>query len=539
MTTEAAPSATAAAPSWQARLQRVALHPLAHVVVLCAAFLALRVVLTQWPTGLAPAAYTKPVLAFQAMAVPKALVALLFAIGVSVALLLRKLSWRDDELGKLRVIFASSALVLAWSYGLYPYNHYLGQAHLLDRALVVGLAVLVVRHPAFFPPFVWALVVVLGQFKQPLGYSWTDIDLVVDASSILVGALVLRALGLMRAQGVVFALLVLIGAQYFDAARLKHVISPTGFEWALENDIANLWVSSHLNGWLPDLSADTVLAIARFVSSVAVPLQLATLVLEAAPLVMLFSRRLTIVVLLALVAMHLGILAASGIFFWKWAVLCCAVALALYRFGRDWLQPRWMALVVAPLIFMGGKWADVGNGLAWWDTRISQYHQLWAVTDDGQRFRLDEHDLAPYDKTIAQDRFFYLHDEPNYTRTLGAATGGYRQYRTIQDAASVERVEQLIERAKGKYDEKRAKRFDRFVRDFLRSRNARKDDLLVRFLAFISPPMHIGHRAPSPQRLPRDKKVVQVDVVFREVWFDGKALHDLGEKTVREIALKR
>ena len=523
-----------AVPLWRAVIGNALLQAL--LVGLLA--LAMRVVLTQWPTSLPERIYAGPILCVGAATMRYAGVSLVVALAIGVALKLRGCSWRDEQLRPLRVIVASIAIVLAWSYGLYPYNHYFGQAHLLDRGLVIALALLTIRHPSFFPPFLWMVIVVIGQFKGTIGYySWTDISLVVDGAAIMTAGLALRALGLVRAQAIVLALLVMVAAQYFDAARLKVTMSPTGFEWVFHNDMASLFVSSHLNGWLPDLSTKTVLTLASAISLVAVPLQLLTLVIEGAPIVMLLSRRLTIGVLAALIAIHVGIFAASGILFWKWAALCAALAWTLRRFGKGWLEPRWLALAVLPIIFYAGKIPSFGNGLAWWDTRLSQYHELVAVTDTGERFRLDEHDLAPYDKTIAQDRFTFLHKEKRLTRTLAAVDRpAYPLFRALQDAQTDDAVAAMIEQqGTRQWDRTKAQRFDDFIRIFLRSRNEHGKELLVRFFALVSPPMHIGHRAPTATRLPPDAKVARVEVMFREVFFDGERLHELSERKVRTI----
>lgn len=517
------------------RIRSVIAHPLTQIVLIVAGFLPVRIVLTRWPARLPEDAYAQPMLFLEALMSRRAALALLLAVGVGVALQWRRLSWRDEDLGKLRIVAASSAIILAWSYALYPFNHYLGQAHLLDRGLVIGLAALVVVHPAFVPLFLWMLVVIVGQFQGPLHYSWTDIDLVVDVLALLVAALGFRALALVRAQGIVLALLVLVGAHYVDAARVKYALSPRGWEWAFHNDIANLFVSSHLNGWLADLSEPTVLAIAWLVSAVAVPLQVLTWALEGAPLAILASRPLAIGLLLGLIGLHVGILVSSGIFFWKWAVVDAALALVLWRGDAGWFSSRATAVAVAPMILLGGL-TGIGNNLGWWDSRLSQYHQLWAVTASGERWRIDEQFFGPYDKPIAQDRFFYLHSEPELTQTLGG-THRYRDFMAIQRVDNKDDLRAMIARGAVRRNESRAKRFDHFVRSFLSSHARRGEDLVPRLLAIVSTPMHISHRARAAQRLPRGANVERVEVMFREVWYDGAQLHLLREVKVRDIPM--
>jgi hypothetical protein len=91
--------------------------------------------------------------------------------------------------------------------------------------------------------------------------------------------------------------------------------------------------------------------------------------------------------------------------------------------------------------------------------------------------------------------------------------------------------------------------FDHFVRSFLSSRARRGEDLVPRVLAVVAAPMHISHRAPATQRLPPAAEVERVEVMFREVWYDGARLHLLregqgtghfdGERIVRREGLTR
>ena len=53
----------------------------------------------------------------------------------------------------------------------------------------------------------------------------------------------------------------------------------------------------------------------------------------------------------------------------------------------------------------------------------------------------------------------------------------------------------------------------------------------------MTAPMHISHGARAAQRLPPAAKVERVEVMFREVWYDGARLHLLREVKVRDIPM--
>jgi hypothetical protein len=354
------------------------------------------------------------------------------------------------------------------------------------------------------------------------------------------GWLLLRLVVRMDPRTLVYFWLVVVGASYFDAAWKKWALSPGGLEWVFDNDISNLFVASHLNGWLPDLSDERVLSIAATVHRLAVPIQLLTFVVEVLPLVMLVSRRLTIALLLGFVAMHLGIYAASGINFWKWSFFDLALVFVLVRSRSPmWWDDRRRSLVLAliavPVVLIGGR-LGFGSSLGWFDTRLTQCHSFWAYADDGGEYQLGEIDFAPYDKSMSQDRFYFLHDVRPLVTTLGA-TNDYLRFVTLQDADTPELFLPLVEDRKPRRPNLTATEvFDDLVRKTMRARNA---GITTDFWpARLSGPMHIQHGGKTSLRLPKDVVVTTVRVRFHEVLYTGSALVTLNEGVVHETVIE-
>ncbi len=101
---------------------------------------------------------------------------LMLLASALLALLLARCEWVDIEAGRaVRVVVAVAVATLAIGFSLYARNEYLDRSHLLDRALVLALAVGAAWRLALLPVFTFVCYAVIGQFSLPLGsYSWTD-----------------------------------------------------------------------------------------------------------------------------------------------------------------------------------------------------------------------------------------------------------------------------------------------------------------------------------------------------------------------------
>lgn len=74
-----------------------------------------------------------------------------------------------DHGSVLRWLAAGPVLLLAWQGSLYEYNFLADEAHLIDRLLVVALAVGAFLRPALLMPFVIQSRIVASQFDLPFG----------------------------------------------------------------------------------------------------------------------------------------------------------------------------------------------------------------------------------------------------------------------------------------------------------------------------------------------------------------------------------
>lgn len=349
---------------------------------------------------------------------------LLFLVGNAAFFILfrKQTAWSGFDSEWIRwATFALSA-VLIWQCSTYSYNFFFDQHHVLDRLLIVVTGLLVVAHPIFLPIFLLMVRVTLSQFYYPLGgYTFTDKRMVIDGLLLFCSLLYLRPWFRWKSETYVQFLLVLISATYLSTgiAKLELSIADESAWWT-KNTLHDLVSVSYHHGWLSWLSPRGVDQFVATVQRYAVPLQIATIVLEVGVIFLLANRRLCIALLLGLSGMHVGIFVTTGICFWKWFVVDVMVAGILVWRPNVFPQLTIRQSFVMSVMTIVVMHFVAPQPLGWWDTRLAAVYDVEVLGSDGNVYRVSRQDMSPYDVTFAQNRFWYLHDDPIPTRTWGA-----------------------------------------------------------------------------------------------------------------------
>ncbi len=474
-------------------------------------------------------AYRSSSITLAALGTPR-LVVLVVAPAAVAVWLRRGLSWGAVAEGRLvRLLMFAAAGTLVVSLAFYEPNWFLGQAHLADRALLVGLLVASAWRPIALVPFAILAAVIASQFAVPLGrYTWNDKRLVLDVV-ILFG--LAAGAGIIRRRAGVGAFLgacgVLVVSWYLVAAGGKISLA-----WPGREELANMTRSAHLAGWLPGGSADAVADLVGSLNGVLVP---AAIAVEVAAVLVLLGRRPAVAALVALSGLHLAVFAISGIFFWKWMVVEAALVVFLLRCRRDTLSGFGPALVLLalPVAAVSPRLFDVA-GLSWYDTPYAVTLELEAVGASGTRYRVDRNDLSPYEVLLAQGRLGFVARPAMLVGSSGVAVDWDVASRIVQarspgDLAAAER-----RFARSQYDEADALVFDRFVR----ARFERWADQPA-----LRPPHHIWTgRAPALLNVAGtafsgQEEVAEVQVRMHKVWWDGQRHRPLADCIVRAVPI--
>lgn len=291
------------------------------------------------------AAYRSFSISIAALRSPSLLVLLIAPAGVMVWLR-RDLRWSDIPEGRLvRTLVLLTAGSLAIHFAFYEPNWFLGQSHLVDRALLIGLLVVSWWRPIALLPFTILGVVIASQFAVPLGrYTWNDKRLVFD---VVVLFCIAAAAGVIRRREGLRALIgamgVLVVSWYLVAGAGKIALL-----WPGREELANMTAAAHLAGWLAEGTADGVVELLATLNWVLVPL---TIAVEVAAVLLLMGRRSALAVLVATQGLHLAVFLVSGILFWKWMILEAALIVFFARCDRDTLASFGPALVILALPF--------------------------------------------------------------------------------------------------------------------------------------------------------------------------------------------
>ena len=448
----------------------------------------------------------------------------------------RALRWSALGGGVLRLYAAALGLLLVWLSSLYGYNYYYDQAHLADRALLWLLWGLLLWHPAGLGPLVWWAQLMQGQFQYPLGaYSLTDLRPIYEQLMLLQIFLAAQVtLAWMRPRWPVLSRWLPVLPPFWALALCLQAANYLGpgwgklrLGWLWEDQLANFWLAAYSYGWLTSLGTERALALAAWLTRFNQPLLLLTLILELGVVFILWRRRLTLLLLLGMVGLHLAIVALSGIFFWKW------ILLDLLLFGVVWRQkPAEQAalydrpvVLAAFLLMLGSNLYFRPTSLYWYDTPLTQRFNVEVVTTTGDVYSLERNFLRPYQIIFAKEGFHVLNPEPFLVGTYGA-TSELAVQRALQAA---ERPEDLA--AIGAQYGLRAanpvgqRQVDGFLRAYFQSYNQQR-----RFAGWLGPD-HIQVERPAGA-YDGQAPVARVQIRYLQSWYDGQQLWTVGDEII-------
>jgi hypothetical protein len=468
-------------------------------------------------------------------------------LALPLVLTWRRSGWSSvDASGRLRVFIFIVSIVFGWTFSTYNTNLYFGQEHTYDRLALIALTGLIWIHPSFFVLQLLAVLVIIGQLNYPLpesGWHYADKRLPLDALVLFVAFLQVRLFCRAAPRVYLYCLICLIGVVYGYPAILKLNFGPHPWSWVLHNNLSNLFVSAHTNGgWLAGVSDQFISAFARLLDSLRVPMAVGTVVVELSPLFMLLHPRVTRWVPVGLVGLHVLILVASGIFFWKWIVFQCGLLWYTRRVDQDLSRPRrewaggiyrWRMVALAPVLMILAWRFLTLTPFVWGDTRVANFFVIRGIGQSGAAYRLDPRFFAPYDLTVQQSRFYFAFPEPVLAGTFGT-TDRFELAERLERATVEDLAE--IRQAFGRvyFDSAGAGTLRVFLERSVETamiRN-RRDHWLYRF----APPHHF-QTTHSPNAYQLQEPLASITLTFQEWFWDGRRLQRTRDIQVADVPL--
>lgn len=508
---------------------RIALTLLAFVLVDRALLYGLR---------LPETTYQGPIIALAALRQPRTL-----AGAASLAAIVGLLRWRhpaglrrllagwgdDPDTASDRRFAAFLTTLLVYLLLSSSKNAYFGQAYVVDRLLIVALAVAAWFRPVAIIGLVAVGLMFRGQADHPFtGYSASPTALIVRILTLYWVVHAREALlNTGRRRDFVFLAGCAIAGFYWLPGYLKIPLN-----WMVHGHVEYLLPAAHASGWLNTLDVGTVEALTRGLASLSTPIKVFTLMVEWGAL-LLFARWTTArLMVVGWIAFHAGIFATCGIFFWAWSLVDAAF-LGVYLLRRERTKDLFdrAHLVVSVVVIALYVWLRP-VGLAWIEAPVTYTYHWSATGRSGRQYALPPDFFDPYDYPFRLSSFHDLTEGPTLPIFWGV-TFDSKITDALRTATSAEGIF-AIERRLGA-DRKRgrgAQRIEDFARTFVRRRSEQRPGWWTRAAA---PPLVVvpaGEDAYDWQ-----EPLQRVRVVQTTTWFDGEKIRRLKTKLVSEIEL--
>ncbi|GEP41729.1 hypothetical protein BGE01nite_10200 [Brevifollis gellanilyticus] len=469
--------------------------------------------------------------------------------------------------GKVHYVAWAIIVILTWTTALYPYNYFYGQAHLLDRVIILILGVAALRRPSALPLLMFG---VMYSYLQWRGAGLSDAEF-TNRKMILDMAYMLGAAGLARPwivrwfpQHLPALTVAFVGANiihYWMPGLAKLEIGQNWLDWTLHDDLYNLTVSTFLYGWNALWDQAGVIRLHETLQPFGLPLKLFVIFVEVALLAAFWNRRWFVLLAVGRAMLHMGILVFSGDTFWNWILTQLAIVAAFWSKPSDdedaaKNHPGSVALFSLPMMLTAMAYMLItahshkASTLAWFDSQITERYALHAVMEDGRRLYITPTFFEPYDFPMIQAQYHYLQladggakGEKILTRTFGAIHE-WEKAHEMRGVTDVEQARALVQKLgtlgkKPADDVKLIPYFDKFIRTWMKNYQAHKGTL-ADVLHFLSPPLHayVYSTQPPDKTYHGEPGVKKVEVEFERILFDGKAFHDLDRRVIREITME-
>ncbi len=469
-------------------------------------------------------------------------------VGCVVAIARRSLgpTWSDLGLeGRARLFLLVVAAILSWFFATSDFDHFGGNLNAIDRMLLIALVPMIWHRPAFIVPHLLLAWSTMLSVDVPIGgASWSEPVMLIRILA-LVPAYAVVGVGLKlwwkkprppNGADLVFTVCCLIAAHYWVAGYGKLELG-----WLGQDHIQYLLPATYAGGWLSFLDAETIASVTRGVAVFNLPLKLFTLLIEVGILLMVMRRGTVRFFLAGAIALHLGIVAMSGIFFWRWILVDGALLLLLFGPGAPALRifsPTHR--IVSVILIAGGSLWFGPVKLAWYDVPAVYSYRLFADGSDGNEYRLPPRSMAPYHYHFTLAAFGYL-DDGRLQMAFGA-TGRRNIAEALADAGSPEEA-LAVEQALGdsRRDEARTARLRHFLERYWRDWNQRRirdprfdaKEPWWRWLKAPSQLLTFPRHAAIPEGVTVER--IRVRQVF--AFFDDRDYHEIRDREVLSIEI--
>ena len=448
----------------------------------------------------------------------------------------------------VRLISVVIALVVGWKATTEDFDLGVERAYRTERWITPLLAALVWWSPSL-------LFAVLALLSFPLN-AWRHHS-----------ALPLRVLAIVLAYAIVSSLLppllertstwhavdhgvlvfVLVTVQvshYFATAVAKIRLGPRWYSWVFHNQLHHLVASSYSWGWARFVPWPRFLKVVKLVKAFEKPMQVLTFAFELlSPLALVYpSAALALCVSASL--FHIGVVVASGIFFWEWIFANAGIAyLLLNLHGSALVGFGWHALVVGLGLMVlfparGKLWIPVPLG--WWDTPFTQRVYWKVIGASGKAYRLYNDFMCPHERQYGRVHGLFIVPDKIVTYHLGEVwRTGLRDALHGAGADTVALAKVKEEWGVCLHEPWMVEQHKAFLKRFFgRLNGGANKSVLPAALSWLKP---LGGQFYYWGNLPAFKaqeQAVTVEAWYREEYFDGEEIKTLEDRQLFDVPIE-
>ncbi len=464
----------------------------------------------------------------------------------------KNISWKlTIENKNLKIFIFILVMFLTWKYSFSEYNYYLGSFYLVDRIILILLTILVFFSPVFIPIYLVLITVVAAQMNFPFGgYSLTDEKLFWE---ILILVSIFSFLKIyfkdLKVKHLLLLIIVIHASNYFYPGLKKIQLSPNGYEWSLFMDLHHYFHSSHARGWLHFIDQDKLDMFAKFFSRFNSFGNSISTLIQLSAILILFNKRFAIIMCLLFEVLHITVLLATGINFYKWILFNISLLWLIsrkniefdkYIFSNKAVKVISVILILLAPQFMKPVW------LGWYMPKsINRFH-FEIETVSNKVYELMPNDFGPYQKTFAFQRFHKI--LPENIKLLNKDVGAIAlnnkvyenlgienewQFRQLLNSTGKENILNLMDQ-KGVniYDKNYEDKFDKFIYDYFKNLNIYIKENGKRNRHILLPISHIYARVRNNFNF--EEEVSKLKISFKISYIDEDKANILREYDIKE-----
>jgi len=217
---------------------------------------------------------------------------------------------------------------------------------------------------------------------------------------------------------VLFAVALHFG-NYLYAGLIKAALGDNPVDWVLNNKTEILVLMAWDSAVLPLSFSESLSSVTyELIANIRILTNLITITIQLLAAVAIVRIRWAILITLSYDLLHIVIFITTGIFFWKFILLNLAVIVALSTMA-NYNVPRRLKLALPGAVFFSPFVFLILPSFAWLDTPSVNQVRLYAVADDGSKYRVPTNYFFSASINAAQDRWVWPEFGPFPTLTWG------------------------------------------------------------------------------------------------------------------------